>query len=77
MPDDLFRYWQEYAGLKPFGHENRLLAKIACLIYNTNRGDAQPVDVDDFLPIARSKTEEREAAMEKGIMEAMKRNKEK
>jgi hypothetical protein len=77
MPDDLFWYWQSYAGLKPFGHENQLLAQIACLIYNSNRGDAQPVDADAFLPVARTVTEERDAAMEKALMQAMKRNKEK
>lgn len=77
MPDELFRYWQAYAGLKPFGHENRLLAQIACLIYNSNRGESDPVDVDAFLPIVRSESDERDAAMEKALMEAMKRNKEK
>ena len=76
MPGDLYQHWQAYAQLKPFGHENRLLARIACLIYNSNRGENPPVDIDAFLPVIRAEDERRETAMEKALLEAMKRNKE-
>jgi hypothetical protein len=58
MPDDLFRHWHAYSRLKPFGHQDRILALIAARVINSTRGEGQEqVEIDDILPIARSPEE--------------------
>lgn len=76
MPADLLEYWKAYAGIRPFGHENRLLAHLCALTYNIHRGDNPALDPDVFLPVRHSKEEIREAEMERGLLQAMKRNRE-
>jgi hypothetical protein len=78
MPADLFDYWQAYAGIKPFGHENRLLAHIAVRLLNATKGENDPyLDIPDLLPLARSHEEVVQAAVEKGMVKAIQRTKRK
>jgi hypothetical protein len=46
------REWMAYALIEPFGFTDRLLAEVACLLYNINRKEgAEAINIDTFLPI--------------------------
>jgi aspartate/glutamate racemase len=66
--------WEQYSRIKPFGHQDRLLATIATILHNVYRGESEAVGIDAFLPIETTEDEQREAALEKALLKAM-RNK--
>jgi hypothetical protein len=58
MPEDLFWHWHAYSRLKPFGHQDRLLAEILVRLFNRSLIEGEnPIERDDILPIARTKEE--------------------
>jgi hypothetical protein len=66
MPADLFEYWRAYSGIKPFGHQDRILAHIMARLMNvTNEKGSDVVQVEDILPYALSEEEERDNAKDK------------
>jgi len=75
--------WIAYSLIEPFGHTDRLLAEIACLLYNINRGEGvEPIRPSAFLPTIDAEQDdgltpgEREVrALLQQQMEILKRNK--
>ena len=73
MPADLFDYWLAYSRLKPFGHQDRLLAQIMTRYYNATRNEGdEPADIDAFLPVYRTEAELLKREEEKMLAEMMK-----
>jgi hypothetical protein len=66
MPADLFRYWQAFDRLKPFGHADRLLALIAAKLYNA--------EVSSLIPVALTDEEYRQQQMERALAKAAEKN---
>lgn len=75
MPADLFIYWQAYFGLEPFAQSDRLLATVACRVYNATRSDDSPVlSINDFLPVSQTEEREQLDALEKRLAEMKAKN---
>jgi hypothetical protein len=73
MPSDLYEHWIAYGRLKPFGHENRLLAQQLAMTYNIHRGDNPPFETEDYLPTYKTEYEMRKQAEMKMLQEMEKK----
>lgn len=65
IPDKQLDYWYAFSRIKPFGHSDRLLALIACILYNSRRPEGEePMRIEDLLPISLVEPTEEEKMLQ-------------
>jgi len=60
--------WEQYSHIKPFGHQDRILAHIFARLVNLTKAEhADSIDIHDILPYIREAEEVMQSAEERMI----------